>query len=175
MFDPTAFDNMKVVIEGVLYDMDINGEIIITDRNDFVNLAKMSREFEFKFELKGESRVSAKIKMEANLANLAAEILPNLQSTNLAGCEIQLQFFLNDMGEINNFQELQTELIEIWGSNRKISQTILSNPLVNRKERIIRINIEFDRLVHEDQMEDLSDLINVTVTTVKHLQSFYNK
>jgi hypothetical protein len=41
MFDPTAFDNMKVVLEGALYDLDIMGEIIITDRNDLFNTAKM--------------------------------------------------------------------------------------------------------------------------------------
>ncbi|MGZ4162287.1 MAG: hypothetical protein ACXVNF_16040, partial [Neobacillus sp.] len=51
VFDPTAFDNMKVVIEGALYDMDIIGEIIITDRNDIMNMAKLSRRFDICFTL----------------------------------------------------------------------------------------------------------------------------
>lgn len=51
MFDPTAFDNMKVVIEGALYDLDICGEIVITDRNDSFNMAKMSRTFDISFRL----------------------------------------------------------------------------------------------------------------------------
>lgn len=38
MFDPTAFDNMKVVIEGAIYDLDLDGEISIIDRNDLLIL-----------------------------------------------------------------------------------------------------------------------------------------
>jgi IS4 transposase len=49
MFDPTAFDNMKVIIEGLLYDKDLDGEYEITDRNDFVNLSKMDRLFSIRY------------------------------------------------------------------------------------------------------------------------------
>ena len=51
MFDPTAFENIKVVLEGAVYDLDLNGEIIIIDRNDLINTAKLSRKYELSFQL----------------------------------------------------------------------------------------------------------------------------
>ncbi|MCV9888442.1 hypothetical protein [Metabacillus halosaccharovorans] len=45
MFDPTVFDNLKVVIEGYIYDMDIDEQISVTDRSDIIDLAKMSRQY----------------------------------------------------------------------------------------------------------------------------------
>lgn len=49
MFDPTAFENLKIVIEGAVYDRDFSGEILVTDRNDIINLAKLERRFEISF------------------------------------------------------------------------------------------------------------------------------
>lgn len=56
MFDPTAFDNLKVVLEGIVYDMDLNGMIQILDRNDFVNIAKMERTYNISFSLNDVSQ-----------------------------------------------------------------------------------------------------------------------
>ena len=51
MFDPTAFENMRVVMEGIFYDKDLSGDITIVDRNDVINTAKMSRDFDLSFQL----------------------------------------------------------------------------------------------------------------------------
>jgi hypothetical protein len=32
MFDPTAYDNKKVVTEGAAYDLDLEGQIRVVDR-----------------------------------------------------------------------------------------------------------------------------------------------
>ena len=40
MFDPTAYDNLKVILEGAVYDLDLSGELKIIERNDIVDLAK---------------------------------------------------------------------------------------------------------------------------------------
>ncbi len=52
LFDPTAFDNMKVVLEGAVYDRDILGDILVVKRDDLVNLATLSRQFMMEFQLK---------------------------------------------------------------------------------------------------------------------------
>ena len=52
LFDPTAFDNMKVVLEGAVYDRDLFGDILIVSRDDLVNLATLSRKFTIEFVLK---------------------------------------------------------------------------------------------------------------------------
>lgn len=36
MFDPTAFDNLKVIVEGAVYDFDLHGDILVTDRKDMI-------------------------------------------------------------------------------------------------------------------------------------------
>ena len=52
MFDPTAFENMKVVLEGAVYDRDFIGDILVINRDDIVNLANMSRTYKIEMELK---------------------------------------------------------------------------------------------------------------------------
>ncbi len=96
MFDPTAFDNMKVVIEGAIYDLDLDGEINIIDRNDLINLAKMSRSFDVSFKLPGNKtrQVIAKIILKSNLENLAAELLPGSLSDKDSGSMVRLEFQL---------------------------------------------------------------------------------
>jgi hypothetical protein len=172
MFDPTAFDNMKVVIEGALYDLDLAGEIVITDRNDIVNMAKMSRSFDVHFQLTSsqQASVTAKLEIKADLINLAAELLPNSLSQKDAGCTIKLQFFhygITDEGQLKKIREIMTD---IWGESRQISQSVTYTPsksLIHNS-----ISIEFARLINEDQMDDLVDMIDFMMKTIEHVQSY---
>jgi hypothetical protein len=174
MFDPTAFDNMKVVLVGALYDLDIMGEIIITDRNDIINTAKMSRCFDIAFKLpesKGNP-VLAKIEMESKLVNLAAELLPNSLPENLAGCHLFLQFILEHVEKTEDFQTIERIILDIWGTTRKISQSIHYNPLSPIKKITNVVTIEFERLISEDQMDDLVEMTDFMITTIKRLEAF---
>ncbi|HEY2420141.1 MAG TPA: hypothetical protein VGI04_01915 [Neobacillus sp.] len=177
MFDPTAFDNMKVVLEGALYDLDILGEIIITDRNDLINTAKMQRSFDLCFKLaeSKESTVSAKIQLESKLDNLAAELFPSSLSKNLAGCNISLQFVVPHAEKIEDFHAIESLLVEIWGSMRKISQCNQYNPLAANKIITNVIIIEFDRLITEEQMDDLIEMTDFMITTIKRIEHYLNK
>ncbi|MBR8645431.1 hypothetical protein KEH51_18565 [[Brevibacterium] frigoritolerans] len=56
MFDPTAFENMKVVLEGAVYDRDFIGDILVINRDDIVNLSTMSRSYKIEMELKKQTR-----------------------------------------------------------------------------------------------------------------------
>lgn len=168
MFDPTAFDNMKVVIEGALYDLDIIGEIVITDRNDLINMAKMSRKFDVSFQLPN-SVVTAKIEMASNLVNLAAELLPAFLSEQQAGIYVSLQFgMVHDNKEID-FQAIKNILLSIWGSTRKITQMVKCYPLEIERKNTHVIKVEFDRLIREDQIDDLVEMIEFIMTTLKQL------
>ena len=172
MFDPTAFDNMKVVIEGALYDLDIIGEIIITDRNDLINIAKMSRNFDVSFQLPNRN-VSAKLEMKANLINLAAELLPPLLSEQEAGCQLRLQFLSEPKVQEIDFQKIETILLGVWGSTRKITQTVQYHPIEIESRLNHQITIEFDRLIREDQMDDLIEMTEFIMITLKKLSLEY--
>lgn len=168
MFDPTAFDNMKVVIEGALYDYDLDGDIVIIDRNDIMNLAKMSRSFDVSFQLPG-NRTIARLEMESSLMNIAAELLPESLQQKKAGCQVKLQFIQEDVSIERDFHEIDRILFKIWGETRKISQIVQYNPLNRSEYRNNIITVEFDRLIGEEQMEDLVEMIEFMISTLQQI------
>lgn len=174
MFDPTAFDNMKVVIEGSFYDRDSAGEIVITDRNDIINLAKMSRFFNIFLtlpEISGPS-VTAKLELESGLENLAAELLASSQAGRLPGCFIRLQFFLEHGDEVKVYQDIEAIFTEIWGETRKITQVVEYNPLAMPKQIRNVVTVEFDRLIGEEQLEDIVEMVDFLVITLQRSQEY---
>ena len=164
---------MKVVFEGALYDRDNRGEIIIMDRNDMVNLAKMSRQFEVMFQLP-ESRVWAKIEMKSNMVNLAAELLSSIQNEQQAGCYLKLKFVI-EKTEVLNFQELKNILMDVWGDAREISVNTYNNPLEKEKNQLTILTVSFGRLITEEQIEDLFEMTDFMITTLEQLNSFISK
>lgn len=174
MFDPTAFDNMKVVIEGALYDLDSSGAIVITDRNDLINLAKMSRQFNVSFQLPNSS-IIAVIEMKSMLVNLAAELIPNSLSGQLAGCHVKLEFFLEHRDKKLDYHALEAILLNVWGANRKITMAVQYDPLENEQKISNVITVEFDRLISEDQLDDLVEMTEVMTSTLQQLEHYYNK
>jgi len=166
MFDPTAFDNMKVVIEGALYDLDLAGSIVIVDRDDVVNLAKMSRSFDVHFTLSEvrNEQITAKIEILSTMKNLAAELLTDVPTEKYAGCELRLQFTCNGIMDEIQRKKLQKIFQDIWGRKRKIIQSVHITPSESNVLNII--NVLFDRLISEEQMEDFDDLLDSMVTTL---------
>lgn len=170
MFDPTAFENMKVVLEGALYDLDMDGEITITDRNDFINIAKLSRKYEIYFKIAQlASRVTARLVLEAGLENLAAELLSSPLSEVRSGCFIYLVFSFEQKQKIIDYDKIDKLLLDIWGANRKITHSVLFYPLQKEKKMYSEILIEFERLVHEEQLNDLAAMIDVMISTLYRL------
>jgi hypothetical protein len=175
MFDPTAFENIKVVLEGAIYDLDLNGEIIITNRNDWINTAKLSRKFEIDFQLpeKKAVPVTAKIELESCLENLAAELLPGCLSEKLSGCKLRLEFSFTHKHKIVDYRNIEKTLLDIWGKERCIIQAVTFYPLQNDKMMKSAAVINFDRLIYEDQIEDLVDMVDFMKTTLFQLQSIH--
>lgn len=172
MFDPTAFDNMKVVLEGALYDLDLSGKIVVTDRNDLVNMAKMSRSFDVRFKLNSQTKVTAKLQLESQLIHLAAELLPENMAKERSGCLVKLEFFHEGISDESFLNDIQKLMLEIWGNTRKILQSIVMYPFDSKVEN--RITVEFDRIVGEEQMDDLIEMIDFMMTTLDQLQMLHD-
>ncbi len=172
MFDPTAFENMKVILEGALYDLDLRGEIVIIDRNDVLNMAKLSRCFDLSFTLANneDQPVIAKFRLQSELKNFAAELLPDSLMKSFAGSYINLEFSLPQQQERADYDDIAEILTEIWGANRKITIRTVMDQLTGHFEKSIAA-IEFTRLIREEQMEDLVEMINFMKTTLHRLQS----
>ncbi|TKC19623.1 hypothetical protein [Robertmurraya kyonggiensis] len=172
MFDPTAFENMKVVMEGALYDRDIGGEIAITDRNDLMNLAKLSRVYEVTFTESANSAVQCTLILQANLENLAAELLPSNQEGQSAGAHLTILFKMRHENRQELHEEIEEELTRIWGSDRSIKQKVSFNPMEKSNEIMKEITIEFNRLILEDQIDDLFMMVDYILDSVKKLKQF---
>lgn len=172
MFDPTAFDNMKVVLEGALYDLDLDGEIRIIDRNDIMNLAKMSREFDVSFELVEEKGIPivANFQLKAKLENLASELLPETKSSSIAGCHLELSFSFINKNEQMYFERLNDVFLSIWGQNRNILQTASFDPLNKNDYVKNKVSIGFNRVIEESQLEDLTDVVSFMLETIQKIK-----
>lgn len=169
MFDPTAFDNMKVVLEGALYDLDIIGEISIVDRNDLVNLAKLSRSYEVTFTQEKNKPIQCTIKLEAGLANLAAELHPSNVDEKLAGAHLSVIFTIQHEIREGIHNIIEEELRQIWGEKRSFTQKVSLNPLELSNQVTNQITINFNRLILEDQMDDLTSMVDYMVATIEKL------
>lgn len=172
MFDPTAFENMKVVLEGALYDRDLDGEIMILDRNDYINSAKLSRTYEITFADSLNEFVKCTVLLKANLENLAAELLPTSRSESLSGSHISILFTVNHLNSDGIHKNIQNELQNIWGRQRSIQQSVRFNPLEDHKWIEKEIRIDFNRLVFEDQIDDLVEMVDYMILSLEKLQEY---
>lgn len=170
MFDPTAFDNMKVVLEGALYDKDLDKQIVITDRNDIVNLAKLSRSFDLMFQLADAEETHARIVLDARLQNLASELLPGHFSSGEEGCTVKLEFTFIHKNELDYFSTIAEMFKRIWGKDRKISQAATIRPFDKNDTICNTITVQFDRIITEDQMDDLVDMIDYMLVTLREVR-----
>lgn len=95
MFHPLVFDNIRVVLEGAVYDRDFEGAITITNRSDVMDMATFHRQFQIEFKLADQhehtTAVRAEMQLRTQLADIAAEQLEQ-PLTDHIGCTICIHF-----------------------------------------------------------------------------------
>lgn len=170
MFDPTAFENMRVVMDGLFYDKDLSGEIVIIDRNDMINTAKLSRSYDLSFQLPSakKEKVTCKFILSASLENLSAELLQ--LTDELAGCSVKIEFTFKKEYSEPLFLQIEDELLRIWGSNRLIKLTVCRDSINSRHMAEYTGSISFARMIHEDQMDDLIEMAEYMIMTLTNLE-----
>jgi hypothetical protein len=170
MFDPTAYENMKVVVEGYLYDRDFEGKISIIERNDIINIAKLSREYSIHFQLKEtDKECSAVMTIKAGIENFAAELLPVQIKPDHIGSFVELEFVVIHPHKEAYYTLIQTELERLWGEKRTIQQQVRLNPVSSSESIENRIIVHFNRLVLEEQIDDLTAICDHMITTLSWL------
>lgn len=174
MFDPTAFDNQKVIVEGAVYDRDFDGEIEVVNREDIVNLANLSRSFQIEFKLKNNAAlhdVVGGIKMVATIENLSAELLTNQLNEKLTGSTIEVFLRINEEVKEESAGYIIQSLEKIWGKDRHIywvkEGTISNRNSVSNRSSFI---ISFERLVLEEQMDDLIEMLDYIIQSINMIE-----
>lgn len=175
MFDPTAFENLKVIVEGAVYDFDLHGDILVTDRKDVMDLASLSRMYSISFQLTEtfKTMVEAKFSLSVDAKNLSGEILEVPQF--IPGCEMKLEFsFEMEQPEIG-CEEIETLLHSIWGKERMITQKISYEYNKQAISYHNKVEVLFQKSITEDHVDDLIAVISHMIETVRTIQHFLQK
>jgi len=95
LFDPTIFDNLKVSLEGALYDLDREGALSVIGREDLVDLASMGRTFRMRFR-RPEGVCAGEVTLRSELDDFAGELrtLRIADAASAPGAHLQLMFEL---------------------------------------------------------------------------------
>ncbi|MCD7033447.1 hypothetical protein LRR81_04330 [Metabacillus sp. GX 13764] len=165
MFDPTIFDNLKVLLEGAVYDLDLNGDLVVQERKDLVNLADMSRQYRIKFSgNKGKSEQA--VEFELSMANEAMQKEWNGLAVH-TGCRIFLLFTYQEALSEEGMPEEQ-RIREIWGDEVSISHQIsIEKTPAGKIQKSHLIKLDFGRLINEDNAEDLEKMVRFALVTLE--------
>lgn len=171
MFDPTIFDNLKVVAEGAVYELDLAGEILITNRMDQIDIAKLSRYYAVSFRKKdkGEDSVHGEFRIYAGVHDLSAELLEYPADQSI-GCNIEIVFFTTVKDQKKDCEATQAVLWDVWGNRPSITQKISflyePGPSVKMDNTIY---LKFDRKIGEAQVDDLPIMVDYMIESIDHL------
>jgi hypothetical protein len=170
MFDPTIFENLKVVIEGSVYDLDLEGVILVTGRTDRVDLADMSRTYAIRFRLR-DGKCCAELSLTAGLPDFAGE---KLEWKNASpGCALELCFRLAVQDWEDVCPQIQKQLDAIWSGRPEVHQTLSFSYPHPGNVMTNEIRCEFNRKIDEGHWSDFPDLLNHMVTTLETLEPFH--
>lgn len=167
MFDPTIFDNLKVVFEGAVYDMDLGEVVQIVDRIDRVELSSMSRSFGMTMRRQQGGLAEGSFRLKSTVADLSAELLS--VPGQKPGCSLELSFVFH----IDHLERdcAYTALLieEIWGRDPEISQLIMmeygQQPLQMRNKLVLRFPDKLD----ESHIDDIPSLLEHMLLSLERL------
>lgn len=164
MFDPTVFDNLKVVVEGAVYDLDLDGELQVVNRRDLVDLANMSRLFSMDIAVSAE--MLGRLELSSDLDNISGELLKRLDRP---GCSVTVSFFqeFKRCSMIKEkLEQWKKEIQGIWGESWEIE---LSSTETLDPDQPLKLSatIRFDRLFYEDNIDDLEELLPYMMSTLR--------
>jgi hypothetical protein len=169
MFDPTIYENMKVVIEGAVYDLDLSGNILVTNRSNNVELSTMSRSYSIQFKLLGLGDVLAEVSLAASTEELAAEILEK-NTLSTPGCTLQISFLMNVLDLDEDCTAVQHLLFDIWGHSCTLSQKLSfvfgNNQHTPYKNEII---LDFGRKFSENVIDDIPSMLEHVILSMERL------
>jgi hypothetical protein len=168
MFDPTIYENMKVVIEGAVYDLDLAGEILVTNRSNRIELSTMSRSYFIQFKLLGLGDVIAELGLAATTEDLAAEILE--KSSMTPGCSLHIGFQMKVVDVEEDCAAIEQILFDIWGHDYTIIQKLsYTYGKELHASYINEIQLDFGRKFGESVIDDIPSLLEHVLLSIERL------
>jgi hypothetical protein len=170
MFDPTIYDNLKVVFEGGLYDLDEAGRILVIGREDLVDLASMSRTFRMQVR-KRNGRCKASLELFSGLLDFAGEFQYIRLADESPGCHLRLSFELPfECGRHSD--NMQQHLESVWGEVAQIFHEETRVLLPEEGGGHYKIRLEFLDKIDESHIDDVEPLLEHFVATLDELEGY---
>jgi hypothetical protein len=170
LFDPTIYDNLKTVLEGCVYDLDLEGKILVADRSDRIELATMSRRCSLRFREQRASAASAEIGLSASLADLAAELLR--PGGDAPGCELHIAFETRVLDPDASCPVIERELLAIWEHRPIVRQRLSFELPLSEDGYEACISLHFGRKLDESNADDFPRLVDVTLRSLRWLNRY---
>jgi hypothetical protein len=150
MFDPTAYENLKVVLQGALYELELTGSLKITDRKDMIDLASLERRYSLTVSHPDEDDISAVITLTAGINEWNAEARPS--DNGMPGAWLQVSY----QSEGRLFpEETSNRLEEWWGPDRTLEWTEIRSS-IHPIKHVCKVN--FNRIITEEMVDDLEEV-----------------
>lgn len=168
MFDPTIFDNLKVVLEGDIYDLDLDNVIQVIDRKDLVDLATMSRHFQCTLQSSETTHnIASTIYLKADSKDLYTEILE--LDKEVAGCTIEIDFNIPITDAKEQPIQIGQILNDLWGNRPTIRQQIYYS-WQDTEQLYTKVLLSFTRKIGEEQISDFKVITNLVVESLYLLE-----
>ena len=179
MFDPTAYENIRVVLEGIFYDKDLEGSITIIDRNDIMNTAKLTRTYELLFRLTPSDEVAnpqiiCKVSLHASLENLTAELLSVIHMKQEAGCNLKIEFLFDYKKDEFFLKQIEKLLREEW-TGTKIRQTVYYEPFKKVEKVKHHAEVNFFEMLKEEQISELPEICQQIMTILLQMEKMITR
>ena len=157
MFDPTIFENLKVVLEGAVYDLDLSEQVLVIGRHDRIELSTMSRYYSLRFCLPEKEHIHAELRLSADTADLASEILE--LDSHKPGCSIQPVFFIPIHDPEEECKQIARLVEEIWGARYQPMLEIRTIFGDKQSPHLLKLSLQFHRKFGEEIADDFASLL----------------
>ncbi|GIM46465.1 hypothetical protein DNHGIG_20140 [Collibacillus ludicampi] len=170
--DPTIFDNLKVVLEGSIYDIDRDGIIVVVDRADLVDLARMQRYFRMGYVLtEARDTITCEVEINSQVRDFAAELQAMRLVDEKPGVRVSLCF------RVENWKHDDTKMDVIHEKMKQLwEDTIIDHSLEKSmdlesgtEENRYICTLMFRNKIDESNVEEIPRLLEHTVKTMEWL------
>ncbi|HEU4962992.1 MAG TPA: hypothetical protein VFV52_03895 [Bacilli bacterium] len=192
MFDPTIFDNLKVVLEGALYELDADKRALVIGREDLVDLAGMSRAFRMRLRLP-EGACVAEVELTSGLLDFAAELQRLRLAEEAPGSRLQVSFRMPP-DRVQALPAIAAHMTEVWGEVAEVRHervsvlpveaeqedvSVRAGSEANAEEELAtnpfatgeyRVTLAFRGKIDEDNIHDIELLLDHVVSTLDTME-----
>lgn len=178
MFDPTIFDNLKVVLEGCAYDLDAEGAIRITGREDLVDLASMQRTFTIRLAA-NTGACLASVSLSSGLTDFAGELRRLRIAGDRPGAELSLLLQAPAAWHAHSYTYDQYWK-KVFGEEATLQHELTASLTPNsvnqdRRDEAYRITASFREKLDELHLEDLEGWLALVVHGMNFMEQTANQ